>query len=404
MRELVIFILLIFLSAIFSSGETSFTLLDKTRLRLKARGGDRRAKLLFSLWEKPELFFTPLLIGNNLVNITASVILTAVFVKIWGELGALISTILVTIVVLYFAELLPKALAARFPNLMSRVLFYPLFVIFVLLAPLSLIFNSSLRLLHKAVPGLKSRSSLFSREEVQAIASSWGKEELSEILDRALVFSQKTVGEIMVPRVDIKAFPEEKPVLELLREAQSMRYSRFPIYRGTVDHIVGVLYLKDLLEIKLDSALIAGALAKPPFFLVESLPLIPALEEMRDKRTSLALVVDEYGGISGLITLEDILEEIVGEIWDEYDRPVSLIKEEPGGLVVDARIAMAELADRYRLPIKSETVTLGGFLEELAGGIPSPGQKFTVEGVCFEVLESTNKAVKRVLITFPNHV
>ncbi|MGB9553297.1 MAG: transporter associated domain-containing protein, partial [bacterium] len=173
---------------------------------------------------------------------------------------------------------------------------------------------------------------------------------------------------------------------------------------GTLDSIVGVLYLKDLLGLKLESSLVAGDIARSPLFLVESLPLIPALEEMRGKRTSIALVVDEYGGISGLITLEDIIEEIVGEIWDEYDLPLPLITGEQPNLIVDARLPLEELVNRYALPIKSEAITLGGFLEELAGGIPSPGKKFTINSVSFEVLESTNKAIRKVRITFSDHV
>jgi len=404
MQELMFFIFLVFLSALFSSGETAFTLLDKTRLRLKAKQGNERAKTLLRLWEKPELFFTPLLIGNNFANITASIILASAMIKIWGSLGAIVSTVINTILILYFSELLPKAIASRFPESCAKVLFYPLSIIFVVLLPLSLCFNGLLRLLYRAFPGWNREAKIYSREEIQAIASGWGKRETGQILERAMVFSQKTVKEIMVPRVDIKAFPEEKPILALVHEAQRMRYSRFPIYRGALDYIVGVLYLKDLLGLKLDSSLVAGDLARPPLFLVESLSLISALEEMRGKRTSIALVVDEYGGISGLITLEDVLEEIVGEIWDEYDLPLPLIMEEQAGLIVDARIPLQELISRYNLPIKSEAITLGGFLEELASGIPSSGKRFTIDSVSFEILESTKKAIKKVRITFPDNV
>lgn len=404
MGELIAFFFLILLSGMFSSAETSFTLLDKTRLRVQARKGDYKSRVLSRLWERPEYFFTPLLVGNNLVNITAAVILTSLLVRIWGGMGAFYSTIIGTLLLLYLGELLPKSLAARFPNTLSRIMFFPLFLIFILLYPISFLINSGIMLLKRVIPGLRTGETFFSREEIKALASGWGKTELSEILERALSFSAKTVGDIMVPRVDFRAFPGELPLAKVLEEAKDMRYSRYPIFEGSLDNIVGVLYLKDLLQSEVDYKIPCREKSRPPLFLIESLSLIQALEEMRGKRATLALVVDEYGGTSGLVTIEDILEEIVGEIWDEYDHPVSLLKEEKGKFIVDARISLEELSHRLKLSLKSEAVTLGGFLEEIAGKIPSPGEKFLVDGVLFEVMESSGKEVRKVQVHLQDNV
>lgn len=404
MGDLIVFLFLIIFSAMFSSAETSFTLMDKTRLRVKARKGDFQARVLSNLWEKPENFFTPLLIGNNLVNITAGVILTSALVKIWGGIGAFYSTIIVTLLLLFFGELLPKSLAARFPRVLFKVFFFPLFVFFTVLYPFTLLINTGLKILKRTIPQLKEGETFFSREEIKALASGWGKQELSEILEKALSFSAKTVGDIMVPRVDFKAFPREWTILKVLEEAKDMRFSRFPIFERTLDNIVGVLYLKDLLSTEVDLKITCGEITRPPLFLVESLSLVQALEEMKGNRATLALVVDEYGGISGLVTLEDILEEIVGEIWDEYDHPVALFKEVGGKILVDARISLEELSEHIKVSLQSDAVTLGGFLEEIAGRIPSKGEKFLVDGIWFEVVESSGKEVKKVQVILPDNV
>ena len=404
MFELVAFLLLLILSSLFSGGETAFTLLDKVRLRLEAQEGNRKARLLVKLWDRPELFFTPLLVGNNLANIACTVIITALFVRLMGEIGALVSTIVVTLLILYFGELLPKTLAARYPTSISRVLFYPLLCVFVLIAPVSLIINSGLRALHRVVPGLKDRGPLISREGMEALAESWEKRDLGELLGRALRFSRKTLGEIMVPRVEIKAFPADMPVIELLKQCKELRYSRLPLFKGTLDQVVGVLYIKDLLGWEPEEQTKAIELSRVPFFLVENLTLLSALKEMRAKKASLALVVDEYGGISGLVTLEDMIEEIMGEIWDEHDQPFLMIQGSVQGLIVDAHIPLEELKEKYNISLESQAVSLGGFLEEMAGKIPSPGQEFRAGNVVFRVTEASRKAVRRVLIKFPNQV
>lgn len=400
MFEIIVFLLCTILAAFFSASETSFTVLNKTVLGKRAKAGDRRAGWILWLWEKPERFFTPVLIGTDLAEISASVALTAVFLRWWGPLGALTSAILVTIIMLFWGELLPKGVAARFPLRLSQWLFYPLLAVIFLLYPFSLLFNLGLSFLRKIFPSL-GKSSLLSREELEATARAWGKLEERQMLNQALRFSQKSLEDIMVPRIDIVAFPREKPVLEILEGCKDMRFSRLPLYDQSIDQIVGVLYLKDLLGKNIVPANRADEFARSPLFLVQNLSLPQALEKMRSGQSSLAIVVDDYGGVAGLVTMEDLAEEIVGEIWDEYDRPAVEVETlQDGGYLLDARTPIRSLEERWGLKIKSNSLTVGGALTDVLGRIPRRGEEIALGPVHFKILEASNKAVKRVLMHF----
>jgi putative hemolysin len=372
----------------FSAGETAFTLLDKSRMRVQAKAGNRQARLMARLWQKPERFFTPLLLGNNLANITASVAITSLFFSWWGSSGTVIALVVVTGLTLYAGELIPKGLAARFPGQVSRLLYYPLLILFLLFWPVSFLINGFLAFLRHLFPLFGRNDSYTSRRELETLAHAYGASE-REMLGNALRFSDLTLAEVMVPRVEMRSFPETKPLAEVLEECRGLRFSRFPLYAKNPDQMTGVLFLKDLLGVSPPVGAEAMEFARPVTFLVESLPIAQAIEQMRSVQTSIVLVLDERGGVAGLVTLEDLTEEIVGEIWDEFEQPrVLVVPGEEGEWVLDARIPLRELAQRWQvfLPVH----------EELSGEIPSAGQRFSIPHGELVVLSATVRSVKRV--------
>jgi putative hemolysin len=396
LTEILLFFFCLAASAMFSAGETSFTLLDKSRMRVQAKAGNRQARLMARLWQKPERFFTPLLLGNTLANITASVAITSLFLDWWGSGGTLIAMVVVTGITLYVGELIPKGLAARVPGRVSRLLFYPLLILFLLFWPVSFLINGSLAIVRRLFPRLGPDDSYTSRQELETLAHAYGASE-REMLGNALRFSDLTLAEVMVPRVEMRSFPQTKPVTEVLEECRGLRFSRFPLYAETPDQVTGVLFLKDLLGISPPIRAQATAYARPANFLVESLPIAQAIEQMRCLQTSIVLVLDERGGVAGLVTLEDLAEEIVGEIWDEFEQPrILVVPGKAGEWVLDARIPLRELAQRWQVVLPVHANTLGGALEELGGEIPRAGQRFPIPNGELVVLNATVRSVRRV--------
>lgn len=399
MFEWLFFLLLLFLSALFSAAETSYTVLDKRRLRAAKEAGNRQAAFILFLWEKPERFFTPLLTANSLAATGATVLLTTLLIHRLGAAGPWLATALVTLLLLFFAELVPKGIAARFPRRISSLLLPVVLLVYFLFWPVSWLVNGLLAGLRRLFPSLQYTSAFRSRQEIETLAAAWGGEEDQAILSRTLRFAAKRLGEVMVPRVAMRAFPVEKPALEILREASSLRYSRFPLYLGSLDRVIGVLYLKDLLGVPMASPIPASQLAREPLFLPENLSLARALEEMRLRRTSLALVVDERGGTAGLVTMEDLAEEIVGEIWDEYDSPSERIHAGPdGSLLLAGQTTLAEISEDYGVVLESQATTLGGAITEHLGHFPVQGEEVDLGPVQARILLATPKSVERVLL------
>jgi putative hemolysin len=399
MPSLLLFAFLVLLVAFLAAAETSFTLLDKQRLRLLRQTGDRRAGAILYLWDHPERFFTPLLAGSTLTTVSASVVLTAWCIDLWGPAGPWLATALATILLFFFAELLPKGLASRFPRHVSSFLLPLVYACFILFWPVSTILNLLLRGLRRLFPSLEGQDGIRSRKEIEALAQAWGREGDRVMLSRTFRFAGKNLGEVMVPRVAMRTYPADRPALEILRETASLRYSRFPLYQGSIDRIVGILHLKDLLGVSLTAETPARTYARLPLFLPEPLGLVPALEEMRLKHTSVAIVVDEQGGTAGLLSMEDLAEEIVGEIWDEYDAPPEgETRRSDGNLLLYGWTTLEDLSERYGLLIDSEAITLGGALAERLGHVPRTGEDVDLGPTWATVLEASPTRVERVLL------
>jgi len=399
--------LLLVLSGFFSGSETALIAANRYRLAYLARHGNRAAARVRNLISDRERLLSTILVGNNFANIAASALATTLAIHLAGERGAVYATLAMTVLVLVFAEIAPKTLATRYPERVSFVVSGPIALLVKLLYPIAgaaiAASNVCLRLLGQH----GAESTVMSEEDLKGMIS-LGDEELSiarekrSMLRGVFRLADVAVEDIMIPRtkvaaVDADAAPQE--IFEIIRDSG---FTRFPVYRGTLDEVVGVLNSKDVFKFSDDvEQLEIAKLARRPLFVPESAPIQVALQAFQKQRQHLAMVIDEYGGIEGIITLEDVLEEIVGEIHDEFDVPrVPQVAElEDGVLRVAGACPLVYLNRRYKLKLKSEeSTTLAGFIMEISGRIPDEGESFEHAGLEFIVERAEPNRVDQVRI------
>ncbi|HOY66269.1 MAG TPA: hemolysin family protein [Candidatus Ozemobacteraceae bacterium] len=419
-----VFLLLLCCSAFFSATETAFFSLSPLRLKkLEDEGDERAGEILGVLADKQRLLIT-LLLGNTFVNVAATAMATAYLVHTlpaisWlaaSPLGAspqmciAVATALMTILLLVCGEITPKTLAIFNAQRYARIAVKPLRLVIFLLRPVTTLLDAAL---HRIIPSyadwnrkLGSATSLdqidsyFSLGEEVGIIERDEKEMISSVFE----FGETLVREVMVPRPDVMAVPLTMPLDALLKFVRDDGHSRFPVYDGSLDKIVGILYVKDLLmryeELKAGYDL--SKLLRPACFVPETKKLDDMLREFQKRKMHLALVVDEYGGISGLVTIEDLLEEIVGEIVDEYDQDeqAPIIRLEPDVFSVDARYGIADLEAELGLELEYEdSETVSGYVLEKLGRIPRRDEKLDEPAACFQVTDLKGNRILRLKVT-----
>ncbi|WP_201859511.1 HlyC/CorC family transporter [Microvirga soli] len=407
----VVFCLL--LSAFFSASETAFTAASRSRMLVLEKTGDRRAKLVNRLLEMRERFIGTVLIGNNIVNIGVSAFATSVLVAIFGDGGAIYATIIMSILVIVFAEVLPKTLAISSPETVSLVLSRPMSWAVALLGPLAITVERIARLMLRPF-GIRIGENtpiLSASEEIRGQVALLHKEGGVAKADRDMLgglldLKDLSVSEVMVHRTKMRTINADLSSEEIVREVLSSPYTRMPLWRESQENIVGVLHAKDLLR-ALDavggdaSKLKVEAIALETWFVPDTTSLRDQLKAFLAKKTHFALVVDEYGEVMGLITLEDILEEIVGDIKDEHDLSVQGVRPQPNGSVnVDGSVPIRDLnrAMDWNLP-DEEATTIAGLVIHEAQAIPDTGQIFTFHGFRFQVLRKSRNRIMAVRIT-----
>ncbi len=418
----ILFFVCLLFSAFFSSAETAFFSLSPLRLKKLEDDGDTRAsEILKVLADKQKMLIT-LLMGNTLVNVVATAIATKFFIdylptsKLSGLIGVgptlsvAISSVIMTVVLLVFGEITPKTIAIFSAYGYSRAVVKPLRLFVFLLTPFSAL---TIWFIRKFFPRFADwNSHLGSSTSMEEIDSYFtlGEEvgiierDEKEMISSVFEFGDTMVREVMVPRPDVISMPISIGLDDLLMFIREDGHSRFPVYDGNIDKVVGILYVKDIL-IKLDD-IKAGydlfKLLRPPFFVPETKKLDDLLSEFQKRKQHLALVVDEYGGISGLVTIEDLLEEIVGEIVDEYDleeqAPMNQLAENIYS--IDARYSISDLEGELNCELEYEdSETVGGFVLEKLGRIPQRGESFEeVQGI-FQVTEIKGNRILRVKFT-----
>ncbi|MBA1154897.1 HlyC/CorC family transporter [Microvirga mediterraneensis] len=407
----VVFCLL--LSAFFSAGETAFTGSSRSRMLVLERSGDKRAKLVNRLLEMRERFIGTVLIGNNIVNIGVSAFATSVLVAIFGHEGAIYATVLMSILVIVFAEVLPKTVAISSPETVALTLSRPMTWAVALLGPLALAIERIVRLMLRPF-GIRIGANtpiLSASEEIRGQVALLHKEGgvakvERDMLGGLLDLEDLTVSEVMVHRTKMRTINADLSSEEIVREVLSSPYTRMPLWRESQENIVGVLHAKDLLR-ALDavggdaSKLRVEAIALETWFVPDTTSLRDQLKAFLAKKTHFALVVDEYGEVMGLVTLEDILEEIVGDIKDEHDLSVQGVRPQPNGSVnVDGSVPIRDLnrAMDWNLP-DEEATTIAGLVIHEAQTIPDTGQIFTFHGFRFQVLRKSRNRIMALRIT-----
>ncbi len=407
----VVFCLL--LSAFFSASETAFTGASRSRMLMLEKNGSRRAKLVNRMLDIRERFIGTVLIGNNIVNIGVSAFATSVFVAIFGDGGALYATAIMSVLVIVFAEVLPKTIAISSPDSVSLFLARPISWVVALLGPLAIAIERLARLMLRPfgihiganTPILSASEEI--RGQVDLLHKEGGVAKVErDMLGGLLDLEDLTVSEVMVHRTKMRTINADLSSEEIVREVLASPYTRMPLWRESQENIVGVLHAKDLLR-ALDAVggdagkLKVEAIALESWFVPDTTSLRDQLKAFLAKKTHFALVVDEYGEVMGLVTLEDILEEIVGDIKDEHDLSVQGVRPQPNGSVnVDGSVPVRDLnrAMDWHLP-DEEATTIAGLVIHEAQTIPDTGQIFTFHNCRFQVLRKSRNRITALRIT-----
>ena len=402
--EIVLLIALLFLSALFSSAETAFTHIDLLKIKHLVSSGNKRAKTLEKLKDNSEKTLTTILIGNNLVNISASSIATSLAIDFFGNKGVGIAVGVMTFLILVFGEITPKSYAIRKAE--SLALFVaPLFdFLSKIFYPISLAFTGISNLfLGKSV----KNTPMFTEDEIKTLIDVSGEEgtieeDEKEMITSIFEFGDTRVKEIMIPRVDMVCVEAEEGMKEVLAKAIKRGYSRFPVYKDEIDNIVGILYIKDLLKYLKDGNFNVSAdkIKREAYFIPETKRADDLLREMQKKRVHMAIVIGEYGAVIGLVTLEDLIEEIVGEIFDEYDVAKDEITYlDKNTAIVDARLPIDELNEKMNLQLPSDPFdTLAGFMMEYLDKVPEEGEEVEYDGNKFIIEKMDEKKISKVRI------
>ncbi len=403
--------LLVF-SAFFSGSETALTAASRPRLHNLAQSGNHRANMVNDLWHEKEHLIGSILLGNNLVNILASALATSVLIGWFGEAGVVYATLGMTVLVLVFSEVLPKTYALQNADRAALAVAPVMHVIVKLLKPLSLVIQMVVRA-SLSVFGIEVRHALTaeaSEEQLRGaidLHQGEGEEEHHEreMLRSILDLGDVWVEEIMVHRKDVVAIDIDQPPAKIVEEVIASPFTRLPLWRDDPDNIVAVLHAKALLRAVQAAStnleeLDIMAVATAPWFIPETTDLLSQLQAFRSRHEHFAIVVDEYGEMLGIVTLEDILEEIVGDISDEHDEDiVGVHQQRDGSLVVEGKVTLRDLNRRFewRLP-DEEASTIAGLILHETRCIPDVGQVFTFHGFRFEILGRRRNQITSIRI------
>jgi putative hemolysin len=405
---LMILALLVVLSAFFSGSETALLSLDSLRIQYLVAKGRPGARLLESIRKHPDRLLGAILVGNNLVNIAASVFATAFFVRFYGEHGELLTILILTPVILVFAEICPKTFAARNPERVSFWVVRPIKLIMVLLGPVIWLVTGMARLMNRFSRS-ESDGETISEDQIRTMIMVGERagvvdQENRRMLHGIFELSQIRVRDIMIPRTEVVGMEVSIPFAEVLQFAQQASHSRLLVYEQSLDQVVGVIHSKDILNyVHRPEEFSLRDLARAPYFVPESQRISGLLQVMRQQRMHLAVVVDEYGGFEGIITLEDIVEEIVGDIQDEYDADEVLFRElGPGRFQVGGSATLRDVNQKFDLHLSEEhATTLAGFLLHCLGTIPARGESCQANGVIFTVRRVVDKRIETIELKLP---
>jgi len=400
-------IVLLLLSAFFSGSETALMSLNRYRLRHRAREGHRGAKLAEKLLQRPDRVIGLILLGNNLVNIFAASLVAVVAMEMGGQPAVAAGSLVMTLIILVFAEAAPKTLAALHPERLAfpaAMIYYPLIKIVYPLVWLTNMMANGVLLVFGVRPGLTELQAL-TREELRTVVHEAGSRISSryrQMLLSILDLEKVTVDDVMVPHNEIIGIDLDDTDEEIEALISTTRHTMLPVYNDNIDEVIGILHLRRLANLAqqdLNKSTLKGLLMEP-YFVPEGTPLSTQLVQFQRRRERIAFVVDEYGDIQGLVTLEDILEEIVGEFTtDPASEDSDVISEGPGGFIVDATANIRELnrSQGWELPTDGPK-TLNGLIVEMLETIPEPRTRLKINGYPIEIIETDDNRVRSVRV------
>ena len=401
--SLIIIIGCIIMSAYFSATETAFSSLNRIRIKNMAEKGNKRAGLVLKLSENYDGLLSTILIGNNIVNIASASLATVIFVKLLGdEAGASISTVVTTIVVLMFGEVSPKSIAKESPEQFAMFSAPFLNAFMVLLTPANYVFKQWKKLLSVLIR--TSGDSGITEEELLAIVEEAKPdggidEQEGSLIKSAIEFTELEAMDIATPRVDVTGIPVDADKEEIAAVFGETGYSRLPVYKDKIDDIIGIIYQKDFYNQVYRGVCGVEAIVRPALYVAKSKKINVLLKELQKNKMHIAVVIDEFGGTMGIVTLEDILEELVGEIWDEHDVVVQEIEKiSDQEYLVLGNTSVEKLFEELGGEEEFESFTVSGWVMELAERIPEEGDVLYYENMSITVMKMKDRRVEQVRI------
>ena len=415
--EYILIVLCLIGSAFFSGTEIAYTSLNKLKLRQDGENPKGIARLVHYIYNHYDRALSTLLIGNNLVNIAATSLATVLAVRLTTQLAGRITdeqassivTVLMTVLILIIGEITPKMIARRCADTIAKISAWPLLVLMILLFPAVLVTTGIVNLCSRLWEPREGRKVTITEEEFENILDTVEDEGIideseTELLQSALEFSDLDAGDILTPRIDVVGFELHDSPQEVLRIINETQFSRYPVYERTIDHVVGILYVKHLLHELVDRKDVRlEELMLEPVFIPKSMKLDEIMNQFRNSRTHMAVVADEYGGISGIVTMEDVLEQLVGEIWDENDDIINEWQEiTPDRYEASGDMNLSDFLDRLDLDdgdVDTDCATLGGWATENIGAMPVPFDAFDYKQYTILVMDvDDNHRISRLLI------
>ena len=404
--QITIIVICLIFSAYFSATETAFSTFNKIRVKNLAEKGNKRAVRVIKLSENYDTLISTILIGNNIVNILGASIATMLFVNLIKnpDLASTVSTVVMTATVLIFGEISPKTIAKKMPEAFAMFSAPFIFLLLCIFTPLTFIFSLWQKLLAKIFrsgddKGITEEELISIIEEAEEDGDI-NKEE-STLIKSAIEFNDLEVGDIFTPRIDITAVSSTATQEEISTVFAESGYSRLPVYEESIDNVIGIIYYKDFFSLAMTGSTVnISDVIKPVIYVAKTQAINDLLKELQSKQMHLAVVMDEFGSTAGIVTLEDILEEIVGEIWDEHDEIVEEIKEVgEKEYIVSGMASISKLFDLFDIDEECESSTVNGWATSIIGRIPEVGDTFTELGLEVEILELDGKRVENLRVT-----
>lgn len=392
-----VLVVMLLMSAYFSATETAFTSLNRIRIKNLAKDGNKRAAQVLALSERYDVLLSTILIGNNIVNIASASIATVVFVQYFGNAGVTISTAVMTVLVLIFGEISPKSLAKDSPE--SFAMFAAPFIrlLIFILTPVNFFFQQWKKMLSKLFKVSSERS--MTEEELLTIveeAENDGGIDLQdgELIRSAIEFNDLDVDDILTHRVDVVAIDVDNPKEDIAKIFFDTGFSRLPVYQGTIDQIIGFISYKDFTHYVNNGNSSLEEIINPVVFITPNMKISKLLTLLQQKKCHIAVVSDEYGGTAGIVTLEDVIEELVGEIWDEHDEVIDeIVKISENKYRILGKANLGKMFDLFDMDDDFDVITVGGWIVEFLDRVPDVGESFEFENLTITITQADERHV-----------